>query len=75
MAQRVIDFFNHEIQGGLENVAHSLVIRDSVFTTTYVNKSGIHLLTVFIQNRAAEVLILYIMMMGTFMHRGWPNPC
>ena len=55
MPQRVIDFFCHEIQGGLEHVAHPLIIRESFFATVYVNQAGVYLPTVFLHHRVAEV--------------------
>jgi hypothetical protein len=56
MAHHVIDIFYNKIQGGFEHLAHSFVIRDSIFTTANVKKLGMHLLMVFIHSRTAEVL-------------------
>ena len=56
MAHHATDLFYNRIQGGLERVAYPLIIRASFFATAYGNQSGMHLRTVSIHHRFAEVL-------------------
>jgi len=56
MAHHVTDLFHNKIQGGLEDVAYPLIIRESFFATAYLNQSGMHLRTVSIHHCGAEVL-------------------
>ena len=43
---RIADCFDHKVQGGLENVAHSSTIDNSFFTAVYRHKAGVHVSTV-----------------------------
>jgi hypothetical protein len=63
IAHRIADLFYGEVQGGFENMAHSLIIDKSFFTSTHVKKWGNVCQRLFIIAYLRSYYILFIRMM------------